>query len=209
MRETVYLGSCKQRPQMAGVLPTQGGGLGPHDWLTLENERKAEVKLGIIWIMRFLLMLAFLPVVAFGVTVGSLPVSEYADTEVSTNIPFAVSIETMSRMELSLSLGASPTNNVEVSVGTDENGDGRLSTAEAAWTFGYDCGRWFTRNADENREIDEPASETGRITRTFLLRKRRLDPDWNLVKVVRRGVRSIGEIAVVTGSKPGIALEVR
>ena len=154
-------------------------------------------------------MLAFLPAVVFGVTVESLPVSEYADTEVLTNIPFAVSLETMSRIEFALTFDASPTNAVEVSVGTDENGDGRLSTTEAVWAFGYDCGRWFTRNADEDRETDEPAPEMGRITRTFLLRKRRLDPDWNLVKVVRRGVRSIGEIAVVTGSKPGFALEVR
>ena len=138
-----------------------------------------------------------------------LPAPEYADTEVSTNIPFAVSLETMSRIEFALTFDASPTNAVEVSVGTDENGDGRLSTTEAVWAFGYDCGRWVTRNADEDRETDEPAPEMGRITRTFLLRKRRLDPDWNLVKVVRRGVRSIGEIAVVNGSKPGFALEVR
>ena len=167
------------------------------------------MKLGIIWVMRFLLMLVFLPAVAFGVTVGPLPSPEYADTEVTTNIPFAVSLETMSRIEFTLTFDASPTNAVEVSVGVDENGDGWLSTTEAVLTFGYDCGRWLTRNADESRETDEPAPETGRITRTFLLRKRRLDPDWNLVKVVRRGVRSIGEIAVVTGSKPGFALEVR
>ena len=144
-----------------------------------------------------------------GVTLSQLPPSEYADTEVSTNIPFAVSLETMSRIEFTLTFDASPTNAVEVSVGVDENGDGWLSTTEMAWTFGYDCGRWFTRNVDENCETDEPAPETGRITRTFLLRKRRLDPDWNLVKVLRRGVRSIGEIAVVNGFKPGFALEVR
>ena len=37
-----------------------------------------------------------------------LPAPEYADTEVSTNIPFAVSFDTMSRMNFSLSLDASP-----------------------------------------------------------------------------------------------------
>ena len=167
------------------------------------------MKLGIIRRMRFPVWLLLLPPTAFGVLVEPLPAPEYADTEVSTNIPFAVSLDTMSRIEFALTFDASPTNAVEVSVGTDENGDGTLSTTEAAWTFGYDCGRWFTRNADENCETDEPASDTGRVTRTFLLRKRRLDPDWNLVKVVRRGVRSIGEIAIVTGSKPGFALEVR
>ena len=167
------------------------------------------MKLGIIRRMRFPAWLLLLPSTTLGVAVGPLPAPEYADTEVSTNIPFVVNLEVMSRVEFSLTFDASPTNAVEVSVGADENGDGTLSTTEAVWTFGYDCGRWFTRNADESRETDEPAPETGRTTRTFLLRKRRLDPDWNLVKVVRRGVRSIGEIAVVNGSKPGFALEVR
>ena len=167
------------------------------------------MKTDIIRGMKLLAALMAFPVTVLAVTVGPLPSPEYADTEVTTNIPFAVSLETMSRIEFTLTFDASPTNAVEVSVGVDENGDGWLSTTEAAWTFGYDCGHWLTRNADESRETDEPAAETGRITRTFLLRKRRLDPDWNLVKVVRRGVRSIGEIAVVTGSKPGFALEVR
>ena len=49
--------------------------------------------------MRFVAILAILPAVAFGVTVETLPQSEYADTEVSTNIPFAVSFDTMSGME--------------------------------------------------------------------------------------------------------------
>ena len=167
------------------------------------------MKLGIIRRMRFPAWLPLLPSTAFGGAVGPLPPPEYADTEVSTNIPFAVSLETMSRIEFALTFDASPTNAVEVSVGSDEDGDGRLSTTEAAWTFGYDCGRWFTRDADEDRQTEEPAPDTGRITRTFLLRKGRLDPDWNLVKVVRRGVRSIGEIAFVNGFKPGFALEIR
>ena len=141
--------------------------------------------------------------------ISQLPPSEHADTDVATNVPFTVNLETMSRIEFSLSLEASPTNAVEVSVGADADGDGRLSSFEAAWTFGYDCGRWFTRNADENRETDEPAPETGRVMRTFLLRKGRLDPGWNLVKVVRRGVRSIGEVVFVNGFKPGFALEIR
>ena len=92
-------------------------------------------------------MLAFLPAVAFGVTVEALPQSEYADTEVTTNIPFAVSFDTMSRVNFALSLDASPSNSVEVSIGEDANGDGNLSVEEAAYTFGFACGRWFKRDA--------------------------------------------------------------
>ena len=51
-----------------------------------------------------------------GTIVPSLPPCEYADTEVSTNIPVAVSLESTSRLEFSLSLDASPTNAVALEV---------------------------------------------------------------------------------------------
>ena len=68
-------------------------------------EGKGQVKLGIIRRMRFPVWLLLLPSTAFGVAVGPLPAPEYADTEVSTNIPFAVSLETMSRIEFALTFG--------------------------------------------------------------------------------------------------------
>ena len=51
---------------------------------------------------------------ANGAAVEPLPAPEFADTEVSTNIPFEVSFDAMSRIEFSLSLDASPTPNWEV-----------------------------------------------------------------------------------------------
>ena len=163
-----------------------------------------------------LVLLALLPVVAFGVTVETLPVSNYADTEVSTNIPFEVSFDAMSRMNFSISLEASPSNCVEVSIGEDANGDGNLSPEESAYTFGFDCGRWFTRSAADDSETVETDNQgqtlivtSGRAERNFRLRKSRLDEAWNLVKVVRRGVAEIGEVALVVGAKPGKAVIVR
>ena len=164
--------------------------------------------------MKLFASFLLLPAVAPCVTVESLPQSEYADTEVSTNIPFAVSFDTMSRMNFSLSLDASPSNSVEVSIGEDANGDGNLSPEEVAYTFGFDCGRWFRRDAvlDEVKVIGEGEQWTGlssRVTRMFTLKKRTLDEAWNLVKVTRRGVAEIGEVALVEGRKPGFAVEVR
>ena len=166
--------------------------------------------------MRFVTILAILPAVASGVTVETLPQSEYADTEVSTNIPFEVSFDTMSRVNFSLSLDASPTNCVEVSIGEDANGDGNLSVEEAAGTFGFACGRWFWRSAADDSETvaTDNLGQTvfvtsGRAERNFILRKRRLDDAWNLVKVTRRGVAAIGEVTLVEGRKPGFAVEVR
>ncbi|MBQ0032285.1 MAG: hypothetical protein KBT68_05745 [bacterium] len=80
--------------------------------------------------MKSLPLILLVPVMAFGVTVEMLPQSEYADTEVSTNIPFEVSFDAMSRMNFSISLEASPSNCVEVSIGSDVNGDGVLSLDE-------------------------------------------------------------------------------
>jgi len=45
----------------------------------------------------FSLCLIF-PFLVFGVVVPQLPPGEFADTEVTTNIPFAVDLTTMSRV---------------------------------------------------------------------------------------------------------------
>ena len=163
-------------------------------------------------IMRFLAMaLLTLPCTAFCVAVPTLPAPEFADTEASTNLPFAVSFDAMSRIEFSLSLVASSTNNVEVSIGNDADGDGNLSVWETAHTFGFDCGRWFVRDAarDEVKVIGKGEQWNLRIEKTFLLKKSKLDEAWNLVKVTRRGRGDIGEVVMVEGRKPGYVLEVR
>ena len=155
-------------------------------------------------------MLILVPTVAVAATVGSLPQSEYADTEVSTNIVFAVSFDAMSRLEFTLSLDASPTNCVEAAIGTDADNDGDLSPEEADYTVGYRCGKWFQRDAVGDEEKVEVKGGGGqRTARTFVLRKRKLDEAWNLLKVTRRGVAEIGEVALVEGKKPGAALIVR
>ena len=160
--------------------------------------------------MRFVTILAILPAAAFGVAVETLPPSEYADTEVSTNIPFEVSFDAMSRMNFSISLEASPSNCVEVSIGEDANGDGILSLDETIQVFGYNCGVWFVRDAAGDEEKAEAEGGGGqRTARTFTLKKRKLDESWNLVKVTRRGKAEVCELTTVEGVKPGAALIVR
>ena len=152
-------------------------------------------------------MLAILPTAAFAVIVETLPQSGYADTEVSTNIPFEVRFDAMSRMNFSISLDASPTNCVEAAIGTDADNDGNLSPEEADYTVGYRCGKWFQRDAVGDREVEVVGGQ--RTDHTFVLRKRKLNPAWNLLKVTRRGISEIGEVALVEGKKPGAALIVR
>ena len=159
--------------------------------------------------MRNLLFCLVMPVVVAGVEIPRLAASEFLDTEVSTNIPFGVSFDVMSRLEFTLSLDASPTNCVEAAIGTDADNDGDLSPEEADYTVGYRCGKWFQRDAVADAETETTETHTGRIERMFTLRKRKLNPAWNLLKVTRRGVAEIGEVALVEGKKPGAALIVR
>ena len=159
--------------------------------------------------MKLLAMIPLLPMAAFAVTVEPLPQSEFADTEVSTNIAFAVERPAMTRIEFTVALDATPTNNVEVAIGTDANSDGNLAVEETAYVFGYDCGAWFARSAGLEGLGSLEGLGGGRVEKTFVLKRRQLDTAWNLVKVTRRGCVSACELVEAKGRKPGFKLEVR
>ena len=163
--------------------------------------------------MKMLLPFLFAPMSVFAVTTSNLPSAEFADTEVSTNIAFAVERSAMTRIEFTVALDATPTNNVEVAIGTDENGDGNLSVEESAYAFGHDCGTWFCRARDENKientAVDLDLQPRPHLSRTFILKRRQLDTAWNLVKVTRRGCGAACELVEAKGRKPGFKLEVR
>ena len=156
-----------------------------------------------------ILALAVLPLAAPCTQLPRLPPPAFADTEVSTNIPFVVGLDAVSRLEFSLSLDASPSNCVEVSIGRDADGDGELSPREAAHAFGFDCGWWFARDSASGSVTRTGCPGPGRAERRFVLRRGRLDVSWDLVRVVRRGIPDALEVAVVEGRRPGMVLEVR
>ena len=152
---------------------------------------------------------------ALNATVGELPPCDYADTECSTNLPFAVDFREMSRFVFDLSLDASPSNAAAVAIGTDANGDGNLSVEETAYAFGYDCGTWFCRDTAKNR-LDALAtlpvaalSPTNRIERSFVLSRHKVNAAWNLAKVSRRGSAPICECTSVRGRLQGLRISVR
>ena len=150
-----------------------------------------------------------LSVPAFGATIPGLPQSAFADTEVSTNIAFVVERPAMTRIEFTVALDATPTNNLEVAIGTDANSDGNLAVEEAAYVFGYDCGAWFARSAGLEGLGSLEGLGGGRVEKTFVLKRRQLDTAWNLLKVTRRGCGSSFELVEAKGRKPGFKLEVR
>lgn len=132
--------------------------------------------------------------------IDGLPVPECADTEVSTNIPIRVDLDRMDKMRFVVELSASLTNDLEVLIGCDSDTNGVLAVEESRLAFGYDCGRWFVRNG-EHVETEEICD--GAMTRRELsVRYKDFAPDWNLVKVVRRGFGSIGEsVSLVNEAK--------
>ena len=93
---------------------------------------------------------------ASSVKEGGLSPSQWADTEISTNVAFSVWREGQKRFDFSLSFLASPSNNVQAAFGVDDNHDGILSLDEDRFVIGWDCGEWFV--AVDGRRIASPDS---------------------------------------------------
>ena len=93
--------------------------------------------------------------IGFGsVEIGGLPTWEIADTEVSTNVPFAFPQMNVKHVLLSLELAGTPSNNVLVAFGRDTNTNGVLEVGEIGMTVGWDCGQWKVREGlRELREL--------------------------------------------------------
>lgn len=132
--------------------------------------------------------------------------SQFADTEVSTNVPCVLDLPTLRQYRLALGLVGTPSNNVEVALGHDADGDGALSLDETALSLAWDCGEWMTRGiGDQGLGIGEEGQAQlvtdGPDTNGFVtaaidvaVSKHRAKPawlydrTWNLVRVTRRGV---------------------
>ena len=89
-----------------------------------------------------------------------LPPAQYADTETSTNMPFAIGSSGAGRFTLSFSCVATPSNNVEAAFGRDTNLDGVLDLGEITFTVGWDCGAWFLRQGCDGIRFEEPCAST-------------------------------------------------
>lgn len=108
--------------------------------------------------------------------------------EISSYLPLEVDTNRLATATFELSFDATPTNNVEIAVGRDANGDGKLALLEAHITFGYDCGSWFVKNTLTGEIVTEPAPTSGRLTRTITFQNgKTYDPNWNIIKLTRRG----------------------
>ena len=152
-------------------------------------------------------------------TVAPLPASEYADTEVSTNVCIDVTQvlaegDNYRFFDVTLSLVATPTNNVEIAFGIDSNDDGCLGCRERDFVLGWDCDEWFWRDRRANVETRFDGGNDASSTRTLTWRVKlgsdhlarsysategrtivstgaatgaMFSPQWNMARIVVRG----------------------
>ena len=179
-----------------------------------------------------------LSVSARATTMSQLPLPTFADSGASTNIVFAAS-SMPSVVTFSLEFTPSPTNNVEIALGTDADGNGVLSAEEERLTIGWDCGSWFVRkgeNADDEYSVATATDGTVKVFSWRLTTMRggvpsRLlatadgtalfndlstspprwlyDTAWNLARVVVRGAGVEGSVAPVKVSVAGTVFYMR
>ena len=128
--------------------------------------------------------------------------SQFADTEVSTNVPCALDLPSLKEYRIGLGLVGTPSNNVEVALGHDANGDGELSLDEAAISLAWDCGEWIIGGNGEEEigngvsfvtsEPDTNGFVVAEIAVAVSNHKAKpawlYDRTWDLVRVTRRGV---------------------
>ena len=151
--------------------------------------------------------------------VAPLPAAEYADTEVSTNVCLVATQELSAGdnrrcFDVSLSLVATPTNNVEIAFGVDADEDGVLGCRERDFVLGWDCGAWFLRDRRANVETRFGEESLSGVERTLTWRVKvdgdhlprsfaatdgratlatgaatatMFSPQWNMARVVARG----------------------
>ena len=98
------------------------------------------------------------------ILVTAQAVSEFADTEVSTNIVMHTSRTDTRDVEIHIQLAGTPTNDLEVAFGRDENTDGVLEAEETETVYGWRAGRYFVENARTWERFEEEAAAGRRIT---------------------------------------------
>jgi len=150
---------------------------------------------------------------------AQLAPSPYADTEASTNLAFSLDLPSLKQYRLAVECVPTPSNNVEVALGGDADGDGLLSFDEVALSLVWDRGAWSVvgRDGETALPVVEGPDTNGVVTATLEvgLRGRKANPrwqydrSWNLVRVTTRGVDAPMEHVTLKTTQTGCLLILR
>jgi hypothetical protein len=127
--------------------------------------------------------------------------------EVETNVVFNAGAASDNLWRLLIELDATASNCVEVVFGADADGDGKLGVKEGELCVGWDCGEWFWRDRRANaacrvegtaqcldmtlRLRDRAAKSLASSVFPPVVSPTCFNPDWNLARVVSRGVETV------------------
>ena len=141
------------------------------------------------------------------VVVPQLPEAARALAEVETNVVFSTGVATDNKWTLTIERDAVTSNSVEVVLGCDTNEDGVLGIEEGELSIGWDCGEWFWRDRRANaacrvegtaqcldmtlRLRDRAAKSLASSVFPPVVSPTCFNPDWNLARVVSRGVETV------------------
>lgn len=132
------------------------------------------------------------PLALFGARVTplpTLPCGELPNSEVSTNIALNVDYARLENLTFSLELNASASNSLSIAVGTAAGDSLALDDADFEW--GYDCGKWFRSDTATGDVYEWPEPGNGRVSRTLAIDRRDFNPQWNRLRIVKRGLGDI------------------
>jgi hypothetical protein len=115
-----------------------------------------------------------------------LPEGTLPDTEVSTNVVLHVNSQKLERFTLSLETTCCTSNEVLVAIGCDSDGNGDLSFDEADLAFGFDCGARYLADYRTQTIVTNSGS-------SVIIDKKDFNPNWNLAKIIKRGLGEVGE----------------
>ena len=99
-------------------------------------------------------------------------ISEFADTEATTNIPLNVAGGHVKTLELAFALDGCASNCVQVAFGHDADGDGVLGFDETDTLYGWRNGRYFAESVKDGIRIEEPAADPTAASRAFAINMR-------------------------------------
>ena len=146
--------------------------------------------------------------------VSPLPLSPYADTEVTTNVAINAQRFDVKEFGLNISFEAASSNNIQVAFGCDEDENGILSFSETDAVYGYRNGRCVIEDVKNAVRFEEVVTD-GRANFSIRMRMRKdytpkefsasvgssqiftdfssevpswlYQPKWNLMRITRRG----------------------
>ncbi len=141
---------------------------------------------------KLVLFVMFMPIALFGAQVmplPTLPSGALPNSEVVTNITLNVDYARFESLTFSLELNASASNSLSIAVGTAD-GDS-LSFEDIDFEWGYDCGKWFRADTETGNVDEWPEPGTGRVSRMLTIERSEFNPQWNRLRVVKRGIGDI------------------